>query len=224
MKSWGAQRIGSVRFQLAVARVVIYELDVAQESRLLSPEEIELRRDLKAATLGLASLSRTIARRKSRCRFLKDGDANTKFFNLKACHRKRKSYIPTITHGGRTFTTEEAKSRAVFDYYDGLLGTRFHRLHRIDVERLDLPRLDLQVLAMEFSEEEIARVVQETPADRAPSPDGFTGRFYRAAWPMIKGDICAAFCSLWLQDWRSFYLLTMMPPWCCCARTTSWPA
>jgi hypothetical protein len=38
LKSWSEQRIGSVRFQLAVARVVIFELDVAQETRLLSPE------------------------------------------------------------------------------------------------------------------------------------------------------------------------------------------
>jgi hypothetical protein len=29
LKGWSAQRIGSVRFQLAVARVVIFELDVA---------------------------------------------------------------------------------------------------------------------------------------------------------------------------------------------------
>lgn len=51
LKGWAAQRIGSVRFQLAIARVVIYELDIAQESRLLSLEEIELRCDLKAAFL-----------------------------------------------------------------------------------------------------------------------------------------------------------------------------
>lgn len=143
LKSWAARRIGSVRFQLAVARVVIYELDVAQESRLLSPDEIDLRRDLKAAMLGLASLSRTIARQKSRCRYLKEGDANTRFFNLQACHRKRKSYIPTFNHNSRTFTSEEAKSGVVFEYYDALLGRRFHRLHRIDLEQLDLPRLDL---------------------------------------------------------------------------------
>lgn len=67
LKSWGAQCIGSVRFEWAPARVVIYELDVAQESRLLSPEEIELRHDLKAATPldCLALLSRIIARQKS---------------------------------------------------------------------------------------------------------------------------------------------------------------
>jgi hypothetical protein len=153
-KAWSAQQIGSVRFQLAAPRVIIFELDVAQETRLLSPEEIELRRDLKEATLGLASLSRTIARQRSRYRYLKDGDANTKFFHLQACHQKRKNYIPTFVHNGRTFTSEEAKSEAVFDYYNALLGARFHRTHRIDLDRLDLPRLDLLVLAEQFSEAE----------------------------------------------------------------------
>jgi hypothetical protein len=35
LKGWSAQGIGSVRFQLAVARVVIFKLDVTQETRLL---------------------------------------------------------------------------------------------------------------------------------------------------------------------------------------------
>jgi hypothetical protein len=47
--------------QLAVARVVIQELDIAQEHRLLSDSVIELHRELKASTLGLASLNRNMA-------------------------------------------------------------------------------------------------------------------------------------------------------------------
>jgi hypothetical protein len=166
-------------------------------------EEIELRRELKTNTLGLASL----ARQKSRIRYLQDGDANTKFFHLQACHRKRKSYIPTFAHEGRTFTSEEAKSEAVFDYYNGLLGMRFRRLHRIDLDHLNLPRLDLQELAAPFTETEIARIVHECPPDRATGPDGFTARFYRSAWPVIKQDVCNTFEALWQQDWRSFDLL-----------------
>jgi hypothetical protein len=88
LQGWAAKRVGSVRLQLAAARVVIFELDFAQESRTLYDEERELRGELKAATVELSLLARTIARQKSRCRFLKDGDANTRFFNLQACHRK----------------------------------------------------------------------------------------------------------------------------------------
>ena len=178
LKAWSAQRIGNVRFQLAAARVIIFELDVAQETRQLSPEELDLRRDLKEATLGLSSLSKTITRQRSRHRYLKDGDVNTKFFHLKACHRKQKNYIPMLVHEGHTFTYEEATSEAVFDYYNALLGTHFRRSHRIDLERLSLPRLDLQALAKPFSEADVTRIILESPPDRAPSSDRFTDRFY----------------------------------------------
>jgi len=207
LKSWAASKVGSVRLQLAMARVVILELDVAQESRVLSPVETALRSDLKVMTLGLASLARTIVRQKSRCRFLSEGDANTRFFHLQACHRRRKNYLHSFQHEGALFSTDEAKSGAVFDYFNGVFGNHFQRSHSIDLERLDLPRLDLSTLAAEFSDGEIMHAVLETPVDRAPGPDGFTGRFYRAAWTVIKADVCAVFRALWAQDWRSFYLV-----------------
>jgi hypothetical protein len=54
-------------------------------------QEAELRRSLKLRILGLASLARTIARQNSRLLFLAEGDADTKFFHLQACHRKQKT-------------------------------------------------------------------------------------------------------------------------------------
>lgn len=207
LKGWAASKVGSVRLQLAMARVVILELDVAQESRALSPMELALRSDLKVMTLGLASLARTIVRQKSRCRFLSEGDAKTRFFHLQNCHRWRKNYLHSFPHEGVLFSTDEAKSEAVFDYFNGVFGSRFQRSHSIDLERLDLPRLDLSDLAAEFTDDEITRAVMETPADRAPGPDGFTGRFFWAAWPVIKADVCAVFRALWAQDWCSFYLV-----------------
>lgn len=54
--------IGSVRSQLFMARELIAQFDKAQESRLLSDGEQALHKNLKLMSLGLASLSRTIAR------------------------------------------------------------------------------------------------------------------------------------------------------------------
>jgi hypothetical protein len=49
-----------------VARAVIYELDLAQKSRLLLLGELDLRWELKANILGLASLESTVARQRAR--------------------------------------------------------------------------------------------------------------------------------------------------------------
>ena len=45
------------------------------------------------------------------------------------------------------------------------------------------------------------------PVDKAPGPDGFTGLFYKIAWPIIKTDILGAFQAIWSLDGRSFYLV-----------------
>lgn len=88
LKSWSSRKLGSIRFQLVLAREVILRLDVAEESRTLSVQERTLRNELKVKCLGLASLNRTIARQRSKILFLAEGDANTKFFHLQACHRR----------------------------------------------------------------------------------------------------------------------------------------
>jgi hypothetical protein len=133
LRSWNASNVGSIRLQQAAARVVIHELDIAQEVRQLSHDEVHLRRELKASTLGLASLNRTMARQRARTRFLRKGDASTGFFHLQACHRCRKNYLAAVHHNGQLFTEEEAKADLVHDYYQNILGTPFICEHTIDL-------------------------------------------------------------------------------------------
>ena len=66
LTAWGQRKVGNVKLQIAMANSIIFQLDVAQERRLLSVGEIWLRRTLKLVALGLASLERTIARQRSR--------------------------------------------------------------------------------------------------------------------------------------------------------------
>lgn len=83
---WSARWIGNTKFQILVAIEVIYRLDIAIESRDLSIEEIALEKTLKRNLLGLSSLEGTIARRRSGLSWLKEGDANTRFFHQHATH------------------------------------------------------------------------------------------------------------------------------------------
>jgi hypothetical protein len=71
-------------------------LDIAQEDRQLSSEEISLRQELKIRVLGLAALERSRRRQASRINYIRAGDACTRFFHLKMAARKRRQYIPSL--------------------------------------------------------------------------------------------------------------------------------
>ena len=87
-----------------MANWIIFQLDVAQERRLLTEGERWLRRTLKLIALGLASLEHMIARQRSRIRWLREGDAGTKLFHLVANGRKMRNFIPSIMHNGNLIT------------------------------------------------------------------------------------------------------------------------
>jgi hypothetical protein len=110
---WSSKAVGNIRLRIQIAMEVIFRLEVAQDSRSLSPKEISLRRFLKLRYLGLTSLQRTIAWQQSSLRWLREGDANTKLFHLHANHRRRKNFTPSLLVGGRSVFREEDMCRSL---------------------------------------------------------------------------------------------------------------
>jgi hypothetical protein len=192
LQSWSDQVVGRVNFQLALSREILHQFEIAQDSRQLSSGELWLKNNLKKHSLALASLQRTIARLRSRIGWLRDGDANTKLFHLHACHRKRKNFIGRIVAGERICSSHDDKAAVIDDFYENLLGSCTDREHTINLTELDIDAHDLAGLELPFSEEEVWDTIKILPSDKAPGPDGFTGRFYKACWPIIKEDIMSA--------------------------------
>lgn len=60
LQAWGQRKVGNIKLLISVATLVIYRMDQAMETRGLSKLETWLRRTLKLALLGLASLEHTI--------------------------------------------------------------------------------------------------------------------------------------------------------------------
>jgi hypothetical protein len=185
---------------------------------MLSSEELVLRRELKFKCLGLASLARPIARQRSRPTFLKEGDTNTKFFHLHACHQGCKSFIDHLLHQGATVVHESEKAQLVFDHFDAILGATVDCMATLDLNILNISTMQLTGLDRCFSEDEVWQIVRALPPDKAPGLDGFTGLFYQSAWPIMKFDIMQAwpimkfnimeaFHAFWQLDSHSFHLV-----------------
>src|SRR6185503_3991030 len=75
------------------------------------------------------------------------------------------------------------------------------------LSELNMPSIALNDLEAPFSEEEVWKTVRSLPSDKAPGPDGFTGRFYKVCWPIIKGDLMAAIHSVWGKNFRNLWML-----------------
>jgi hypothetical protein len=119
---WSQRRIGNVKEQILLANEVIRQLDMAMDQRNLNEDEFWLRAQLKKKVLGLASLERTIARQRSRIRWLQEGDANTSFFHVHASIRRRRNHIFSLRSGGTPVTEQAAMEEMATEHYTQLLG------------------------------------------------------------------------------------------------------
>ena len=93
LKEWAGSKIGNIKLLMCVARQLIGILDVVQEFRQLSAEEIQLRRDLKLRFLGMAAVEKLRCKQASRMTSIRAAKANTKLFYLQAKWRKMKNFI-----------------------------------------------------------------------------------------------------------------------------------
>lgn len=115
--------------------------------------------------------------------------------------------IAKLVQEDNILTTHEDKQEAVWNFYSGLLGTSVSRTATINLGALGCRTHDLSALDIPISEAEVWDTVKALPMDKAPGPDGFTGRFYKVCWETIKLDIMHAVGALHGGDSRKLHLL-----------------
>ncbi|CAM0954217.1 unnamed protein product [Alopecurus aequalis] len=207
LRAWNKEHSKKSRLLSALANDIIFQFDKAQEERSLSAEEVQLRRDLKARLLGLAAVERARWRQRSRLTWVKEGDASTRLFHLKASGRRRRNHIPSLTAGGQTVHGHGEKAGLLFEHFKGVLGSPDSTDFGLNWETLQLPRLDLEHLEEAFTIEELKKAIFDSPVEKAPGPDGFTGGFFRKCWEVVKADLLKAFNQLHCLRGRHWNLL-----------------
>jgi hypothetical protein len=110
---------------------------------------------VKKHSLALASLKCIITRLHSRINWLKDGDANTKLFQLHGRHRKRKIFIGKLVSEDQIFTNHADKASIIDGFYNSLLGTSVDRENTINLTDLGLDTHDMAALDLPFTAEEV---------------------------------------------------------------------
>ena len=114
LRKWSKTIFAHSKVQIHMALEVILRLDVAQECRPLSAEELDIRRRLKRKVISLSVLERARKRQCSRITNLKVGDANTYFFiSASIVEEERISFTAssTIVDGSLIMITRSPSSK-----------------------------------------------------------------------------------------------------------------
>jgi hypothetical protein len=189
---WARGLIPQGKLAAVICREVIFQLDTAHEDRLLSEDEHDLKKLLKSRILGLTAIERSRASQKSRATWIRQGDANTKYFHILANNCKKKNMMLSLTNGTELATTQSDKHKLVFKHFQKHISTCSQRRHRLNLEQLGRQPQQLQHLDAPFTEAEVATTIKAMPKEKAPGPYGFIGLFFKSCWSIIKSDIMQA--------------------------------
>jgi exonuclease III len=197
LKLWRRKNFNDWKVRWAILNITLANLERAQESRTLTQDELVFKRYLKNKALGLASIQKTRARQHSRLTWMRKGDSNTKFFHLHANARRKKVYIPSLAGHVGIVVLQEEKASLIHTHFSRIMGTPDSRTKAINWDELGYVHHNLDELDAPFTQEEIAMVIKEMPAEKSPRPDGFIGLFYKKCWTIIKDDLTQAILSFY---------------------------
>ncbi|XP_050121457.1 uncharacterized protein LOC126599164 [Malus sylvestris] len=129
---------------------------------------------------------------RSRVQWLREGDANTKFFHQSTLHRRRRNKVVSLKNSNGNWIENPNHVRCLFDeYFMELFTSSGHRewgnlLDCVSPKISD--EMNVSLLAV-VSSDEVRATVLQMGSLKAPGLDGFPGIFYQANWDIIATEV-----------------------------------
>ena len=134
-------------------------------------------------------------KQKSRCKWLKLGDSNTKFFFGQTRTNWNTNKILSIQNQqGDLVHGHDAVAHVAVSHFQSQLGVAGVRTS-LDWGSLSCPTLTLdshEALLAPITDDLILETLKSLKSGKAPGPDGFNREFFLATWTILGGDFCRA--------------------------------
>ncbi|XP_021974931.1 uncharacterized protein LOC110870041 [Helianthus annuus] len=180
IKEWRDDMIRKEGEVVSIAKEEVEAIEEILELRELTEEEewslVENRKILAEVELAKSM----DLKQRSRIRWAKEGDENSRFFHSHINWRRACNVIHGLDVDGQWVSKPSLVKKEVFSFF----RSRFKEecsdrpsLGCPDVQKISSS--DANALESPFSREEVKRAVFECGDDRAPGPDGFNFRFFK---------------------------------------------
>lgn len=186
LRSWNVEQIGIIDQTISALRSEIQTLDLIDDAFGLSEEEVCSRNEASAKLLRQLHIRKSLLAQKSKLKWLKEGDVNSKLFH-RAFNSRRKNGL-----GGLEVVDDRVR---VKDFISEHFRLHFQKkrgaMVQLDrnIETSTLGEEDRDILTRSFLEKEVQQAVMECEGSRSPGPDGFNLIFYKICWNIIKEDL-----------------------------------
>uniref|UniRef100_A0A803P465 Reverse transcriptase domain-containing protein n=1 Tax=Cannabis sativa TaxID=3483 RepID=A0A803P465_CANSA len=128
---------------------------------------------------------------KSKCKWAKEGDANSRFFHNLLNARKSRNTISRIEREDGSFLEEKEEIvKEIISFFSSLYTSE--RRAGNSIEGIDwhaIPDDSARHLERPFDESEVREAVFSCEGSKAPGPDGFSLALFQSQWEVIKEDL-----------------------------------
>lgn len=161
---------------------------------------VSKRKEVSVSFWKQIRLKESILHQKSRARWIKEGDVNSKYFHSMLKFKKRKNILKLLDDEGRLIEDVFVVKDKVKNFFqNGFTEPLYGRPVLNDTMFNQISSEANDYLVMPFEEEEIREGIWSCDGDKSPGPDGFNLRFFKENWDLLKYDIVGVFSEFYAK-------------------------
>ncbi|KAJ9565730.1 hypothetical protein OSB04_001696 [Centaurea solstitialis] len=174
------------------------DLDIAQLAADLDPGNVLLEQDVARVREAYQSscwVDFSAARQRAKVKWLTEGDANTRYFHRVIQERRHARYMYSVSNSDGVYVYDDEVSKAFISHFVAIIGTTDVTVNPTMDDSLFQNRLsigDANHMIRPILDEEIRGAMFSIGNDKAPGSDGFSSKFFKAAWDVIASDVLVA--------------------------------
>lgn len=190
LRVWSKEVYGALNIKAEKLIEEIAELDVKGEHGLLSVEDVEVRKKKFQEMWSLLRCKDASMVQRSKSKWLKEGDANSKYFHRCVKARASRNSLKAIKANGFWVDSPTEVRKAVVDYFKVQVAEDSWERPTLDgVEFARLSSEENRDLTAPFSLLEIEEVIKTSDGSKSPGPDGFNFAFFKEFWYLLKHEV-----------------------------------